>query len=48
MHHDELFSNLCRNRKKKENVKRSGKIVYLSGQYGGAGFSVQDMVSQEI
>ena len=33
--------------RKKENVKRNGKIVYLSRQYGGAGFSVQDIVSQE-
>ena len=47
MHHDEIFSNLWRNREK-ENVRRNGKMVYLSRHYGGAGFSVLDSVSQVI
>jgi len=34
--------------RKKENVRRNGKMVYLFRQYGRAGFSVQDIVSQEI
>jgi hypothetical protein len=33
---------------KKRKCKKNGKVVYLFRQYGGAGFSVQDIVSQEI
>jgi len=33
---------------KKENVRRNRKMAYLSRQYGGIGFPVQDIVSEEI